>query len=63
MKGLAPMAPSGPVGGHWRARFSIVSWWPAPLGTPPARVETGRAGAAREVPSRIGRDYDLAGVC
>jgi hypothetical protein len=52
---LPQMTPSGPVKGYWGSRFSIVSWWPVPLGTPPARVETGRAGSVGEVPSRIRR--------
>jgi hypothetical protein len=63
MKGPDPVTLSGPVKGYWKVRFSIVSWWPVPLGTPPARAETGQAGAAGEVRSLIGRGYELADVC
>ena len=28
MKGPDPVTLSGPVKGYWKARVSIVSWWP-----------------------------------
>jgi hypothetical protein len=52
---MVPMTPSEPAKLDWKARFSIISWWPVSLATPPARVETGqrRAGAGRAMPARI----------
>jgi hypothetical protein len=57
MKGPILVMPSVPAKKDWKARFSIVLWWPFPLGTPPALVETGLAGAGRELPSQIGWGY------